>query len=171
MMLFPHRRKAILDDVETLFAEQIEITDQMSSRPADAIVIEGYATRWGLRDLEGETLKRGVFTDSLHLSQHAHGVFMLRQHDERTWPIGRWSTIREDATGLWCRGAIYPKFCQGVFPSQVRSREVRELSVGYYPTVVTRHLGGRTITKAWLTEISVGSNPVLVGSTFQVVNG
>lgn len=149
----------------------MDINDQMSSRPLDAVIIEGYATYWNMINRKRETFERGMFSQSLHLSQHAHGVFMLRQHDESTWPIGKWTTIKEDDRGLWVRGALYPKACDPVFLSDVKSQKIRELSVGIYPTAIRRTLRGKLVTQAWLTEISLGQNAMLPGTTFRVVEG
>lgn len=149
----------------------MDINDQMSSRPADAVIIEGYATYWDMIDKKREAFIRGAFADSLHLSQHAHGVYMLRQHDENTWPIGKWTVIKEKDRGLWVRGALYPKACDPEFLADVKSRKIHELSVGVYPTIFTPIPKGKLIKQAWLTEISVGQNAMLPGTTFRVIEG
>lgn len=169
------RSPIIVDDIETLFYDQMDVNEQMSTRPANAIIIEGYATRWGVRDREGEVFKKGAFTKSLKLSEHAHGVFMLWQHDENTWPVGKWTTLREDDVGLWCRGSIYPKdrTIWGASPDlmgAVWERKVSELSVGVYPVASYNMLGRHVVTEAWLTEISIGQDAVLPGATFSIVN-
>ena len=66
--------------------------------------IEGYASLWGVADLNGDVVQRGAFVDSL-AKTGAEGVRMLWQHDGRE-VIGRWDEICEDERGLFVAGEI-----------------------------------------------------------------
>lgn len=158
-------------EIETLFEEQREIIEQLSTHPSNALVIEGYAALWDQRDLQGELFKPGAFAQSLDLSKGAWGVLMLYNHIER-WPIGRWSKIHEDDTGLFVRGAVYPRttarpfLCPPEVVKAVRNEEFDALSPGFVYAHDTRR---GVIKAAYLTEISIGRNPAQPGARFRIV--
>lgn len=159
------------DEAEDRFAYQQEIVAQLGSLPTDAIHIEGYAALWGQKDKQGDTFRRGAFAESLKLSSGAYGVLMHHQHVER-WPIGKWSRITEDERGLRCRGAIIPRLCSPEVLNEVQApvQPLRGLSPGFYPRVGRAFLRPSEIRKVWLTEISIGRNPVLTEASFHVLN-
>ena len=66
-----------------------------------ALVIEGYASLWGVADLNGDVVARGAFDRSV-AAAGARGVRMLHQHEGRS-AIGVWDELREDDRGLWVR--------------------------------------------------------------------
>src|SRR5690606_9293467 len=70
-----------------------------SSRVGAALAIQGYASLWGVADLNGDVTARGVFADSL-AKTGAGGVRMLHQHESRA-VVGVWNRIVEDERGLW----------------------------------------------------------------------
>ncbi len=69
-----------------------------------ALPIHGYASLWGVADLNGDVVQAGAFADSLARTG-AEGVRMLSQHDARA-PVGVWDQIVEDDRGLFVRGRI-----------------------------------------------------------------
>ncbi len=155
-------------ELESLFADQMEISDQISSRPSNAIIIEGYATLWDEVDLRRDMFRRGAFTESLKMSQNTHGVLMHWQHTERR-PIGRWSVLKEDSLGLFVRGSVYPRLTTSSLLSAIRNQRVKSLSLGFYPGL-TRKIGAiRVIEKAYLSEISLGENPILLKTFFRIM--
>ena len=83
------------------------VTRQKHSRVTihhSPLQIEGYASLWGVADLNGDVVQAGAFADSL-AKTGAEGVRMLNQHDARA-PVGVWEQIVEDARGLFVRGRI-----------------------------------------------------------------
>jgi len=71
---------------------------------ATGLRIEGYASLWGVADLNGDVVARGAFGDSL-AKTGAAGVRMLHQHEARA-VVGVWDEMAEDERGLWVRGRI-----------------------------------------------------------------
>lgn len=67
--------------------------------------IAGYASLWGLADLNGDVVAKGAFAESLTRTGAA-GVRMLHQHEERA-VIGVWDEMVEDDRGLFVRGRIF----------------------------------------------------------------
>jgi len=167
------------EDAPDRFEYHREMNEQIGGRPADAIVIEGYAVEWGVLDEEKEIIYRGAFAQSLKLSKGAYGVLMHYQHLERH-PIGRWSKIVEDDHGLFCRGAIYPRLCPlGLVHEVLKKHDpIRGLSPGFFYrnstkgiyTTFTRRLIRREVRGAWLMEVSVGRGPVQPSAAFTIVN-
>ncbi len=68
------------------------------------LAIQGYASLWGVADLNGDVVARGAFADSLRRTG-AGGVRMLHQHESRA-VVGVWDEIVEDGRGLFVRGRI-----------------------------------------------------------------
>lgn len=68
--------------------------------------IEGYGSVFDTLDTYGDIVRPGAYAKSL--AKHAADgtrVKMLWQHDDAT-PIGVWDEVREDATGLYCKGRL-----------------------------------------------------------------
>ena len=124
-----------------------------------ALLIEGYASLFDLRDLGGDIVRRGAFANSLKTRQH---VPMLFQH-EPDEPVGVWTDIREDQAGLYVRGEILPASARGRSVSAlVRRRSVDGLSIGFRTRQArARPGGGRDLTDIDLWEVSIVTFPML----------
>lgn len=61
------------------------------------LLIHGYASLWGVADLNGDVVARGAFADSLRRTG-AGGVRMLHQHESRA-VVGVWDEVVEDQRG------------------------------------------------------------------------
>ncbi|MGZ9071284.1 MAG: HK97 family phage prohead protease, partial [Allosphingosinicella sp.] len=61
------------------------------------LMIEGYASLWGVADLNGDVVAEGAFGASLARSG-ARGVRMLNQHESRA-VVGVWDEMIEDERG------------------------------------------------------------------------
>ena len=70
------------------------------------VLIRGYAALFGRPDLSGDVIEPGAFLASL-VKRGASGVRMLWHHDPAR-PVGRWTAIREDRTGLFVEGLLAP---------------------------------------------------------------
>ena len=70
------------------------------------VLIRGYAALFGRPDLSGDVIEPGAFLASL-VRRGASGVRMLWHHDPAR-PVGRWTAIREDRTGLFVEGLLAP---------------------------------------------------------------
>ena len=102
--------------------------------------IEGYASRFGVRDLNDDVVARGAFRDSL-LAGGVRGVRMLYQH-QVTSPVGVWDEIREDEVGLYVRGRVMDLSPESrMVGSLVKAGVVDGLSIGFR-AVKSRRSGG-----------------------------
>ena len=77
----------------------------MKGREKGVVAIEGYASLWGVADLNGDVVAKGAFADSL-AKTGAAGVRMLHQHESRA-VVGVWDEMVEDERGLRVRGRIH----------------------------------------------------------------
>lgn len=133
-------------------------------RAAGEGVLTGYASVFGgPPDSYGDIIAPGAFRRSLD-EHKAEGSLpaMLWAHktDE---PIGRWTELREDDKGLFARGAFNLKTQRGQDAFEhVKAGDVTGLSIGFLldPEAVKRNPdGSKTITEAFLAEISVVTMP------------
>ena len=122
--------------------------------------IQGYASRFGERDLAGDIVRPGAFSASLLARPGPRP--MLYAHETGT-PIGVWDRLVEDATGLWVEGRLQ----RGAVTSDrvaalVASGAVSGLSIGYR-TERARASGakGRELLALDLWEVSVVAFPML----------
>ena len=125
------------------------------------LYIEGYASRFGLRDLNDDVVVAGAFRDTL-VSTGMKGVRMLYQHQVKS-PVGVWDEIREDAIGLFVRGRILDLNAEArMVGSLVKAGVIDGLSIGFR-TVKSRKDSGslRVLTAVELWEISIVTFPML----------
>jgi len=123
--------------------------------------IEGYASRFGLRDLNDDVVVAGAFRDTL-VSTGPKGVRMLYQHQVRS-PVGVWDAIREDAIGLFVRGRILDLNAEArMVGSLVKAGVVDGLSIGFRAVRSRKDSGSlRVLTGVELWEISIVTFPML----------
>ena len=130
----------------------------------ETLVIEGYASLFGVEDLAGDVVRAGAFTRTL-----ARGgeVRMLLSHGGgRT--AGRWTTMREDGRGLFVRGLVTDETAAGQAALKlIGERAMSGLSIGFIardwsPRVVR----GRELREIELREISLVTSPMLPGARF-----
>jgi HK97 family phage prohead protease len=124
--------------------------------------IEGYAARFGEKDLASDIIAPGAFAKSLaELQAAGHRLPMLWAHDQSE-TVGSWAELREDEAGLYAVGAINPDVERGREAlSLIKGGDLSGLSIGYQ---VAR--GGRTdkegvsyLTEIKLLEISIVAVP------------
>lgn len=128
-------------------------------------VFAGYASVFGGDpDSHGDVIAPGAYTDSI--AEHGRKGTMPKlfwQHD-RDQPIGRWTEMKEDNTGLWVVG----KMNMGVQRARealelLKEGDIDGLSIGYriIEYSVDTESGVWTLEKLDLREVSVvsiGSN-------------
>jgi len=68
---------------------------------ADALLIEGYASRFGVADRVGDVVRAGAFAAALR----QRSVPMLLQH-KTVAQAGYWARMIEDGRGLFVRGLV-----------------------------------------------------------------
>ena len=138
----------------------------LAQRPADStskdVLIEGYASLFGVEDLAGDVVRAGAFSSRL---PHAD-LPMLLHHRSRA-QIGCWVRVSEDGRGLFVRGLINAKSAACIARAGMDG-----LSIGFRPQVWTlRPSGGRTLSKFDLVEVSLVAEPMLPAARFTVISG
>ena len=126
------------------------------------LLIEGYASLFGVEDLCGDIIRAGAFTGIRSRAP----VPMLLQHRSGA-QIGEWVRMHEDGRGLFVRGLINAKSA-----ALLVDRGLDGLSIGFRPRVWTlRPGGGRMLSKIELVEVSLVAEPMLPAARFEVVSG
>ena len=140
----------------------------LSRKGRGAVFIQGYASLWGVADLNGDVVQAGAFADSL-AKTGAEGVRMLNQHDARA-PVGVWEQIVEDARGLFVRGRIEDWSAEARFAGALsRAGAMDGLSIGYRTARARRQGRLRVLSAVELWEVSLVTFPMLPGARFSLV--
>ncbi len=131
------------------------------------LLIEGYASLFGVEDDAGDVVRAGAFARSLAVRPT---VGMLLQHAAGR-RAGSWTRIKEDGRGLWVRGLI-----EGDLPSGRAAQALAlngtldGLSIGFVARQWRPRIGrGRELIEVELVEISLVSAPMLAGARFDVL--
>lgn len=144
----------------------------LAARPHAAasggVEIAGYASLWGVADLDGDVVARGAFADSLARTG-AVGVRMLHQHEARSM-IGVWDTMIEDDRGRFVRGRIIDGSAEARFAAALaRAGALDGLSIGFQAAKARREGRLRVLVAVELWEVSLVTFPMLPGARFGVV--
>lgn len=135
-------------------ARQLQIKADSEGR------IEGYASRFGEMDKGGDIVVKGAYTGSLASGRKPK---MLWQHDP-SQPIGVWDEVKEDETGLFVSGRIYPdaKTANDVgIKSLIQDGAIDGLSIGYRTIKADRDSkGARLLKEVSLWEVSMVTFPM-----------
>lgn len=120
---------------------------------------EGYAARFGEPDLSGDVIIRGAFRKELVPPNRAR-IRMLYQHQAEA-PLGRWTQISEDGTGLFVRGELFLDHQKGRdIYGLVAGGALDGLSIGFRSRKATASRRGRLLTDIDLWEISIVTFPM-----------
>lgn len=128
------------------------------------VLIEGYASLFGVEDLAGDVVRAGAFGRSL---ARGGDVAMLLQHRGGA-PVGRWVAMREDGRGLYVRGLVDPVMRAGAAALKlVREEGLSGLSIGFVARDWSPRVGrGRELREVELREVSLVMSPMLPGARF-----
>lgn len=122
----------------------------------------GYASLFHRKDMAGDVVMPGAFTDSLK-ARGTMGVKLLFQHDPNQ-PIGVWTQLREDARGLYAEGRLMPEVTKArEVLALMRAGAIDGLSIGFRTVKARRDRtsGVRRLEKIDLWEISLVTFPLL----------
>jgi HK97 family phage prohead protease len=134
------------------------------------LLIEGYASLWGVADLAGDVVVRGAFADSLKRTG-AGGVRMLHQHESRA-VVGVWDEIVEDEHGLFVRGRIADWSAEARYARALARAEALDgLSIGFRAVKARRDGRLRVLSGVDLQEVSLVTFPMLPGARFSAKSG
>lgn len=132
------------------------------------LAIQGYASLWGLADLNGDVIAKGAFAESLKRTG-AGGVRMLHQHENRA-VVGVWDEIVEDDRGLFVRGRIADWSAEARYAQALsRAGALDGLSIGFRAAKARRDGRLRVLSGVELWEISLVTFPMLPSARFKPV--
>mgnify|MGYP003632425063 FL=1 len=133
------------------------------SRAKDALLIEGYASLFGVADAAGDVVRAGAFARSL---REMRTLPMLLQH--RSGAVaGRWTRMIEDGRGLYVRGLVEAEGAQAM-----ARQGLNGLSIGFRPRLWrVRRAGGRELVEVDLVEVSLVAAPMLARARFALLGG
>ena len=136
--------------------------DELLSRPVGRpLLIEGYASVFGVEDLTGDVVRAGAFARSLARVKLPP---MLLQHRSDA-VAGRWVRIVEDGRGLYVRGLIEADSARAL-----ASNGLDGLSIGFRPLMWQRRAGGgRELTDVELVEVSLVADPMQPVARFDLM--
>lgn len=133
------------------------------------MIIEGYASRFGVRDLNDDVVAKGAFAETL---SWGGGVRMLYQHQAKA-PVGVWDFVAEDEVGLFVRGRVLDVSPEArMVQALVRAGVVDGLSIGF--RAVKSRMGAgrvRVLTQVELWEVSIVTFPMLPSARLREVVG
>jgi HK97 family phage prohead protease len=130
--------------------------------------IHGYASLWGVADLNGDVVARGAFVDSLRRTGPT-GVRMLHQHESRA-VVGVWDEMVEDERGLFVRGRIADWSAEARYAQALsRAGALDGLSIGFRAARARRDGRLRVLSGVELWEVSLVTFPMLPGARFRPV--
>lgn len=128
--------------------------------------IEGYASLWGVADLNGDVVASGAFAASLARTG-AQGVRMLHQHEGRT-AVGVWDEMVEDERGLFVTGRIQDWSAEARFARALAGAGALDgLSIGFRSNRARREGRLRVLVEVELWEVSLVTFPMLAGARFR----
>jgi hypothetical protein len=130
---------------------------------ADDGTFEGYGSVYGVVDSYNEVVAPGAFAESLaELNAKQRRVPVLWQH-RSDQPIGVYSEITEDETGLFVRGQLLIDAVGQAAEAHalLKAGAVSGLSIGYWVRESSQDevTGVRTLTKLDLVEVSLVTFP------------
>jgi len=131
-------------------------------RASDALLIEGYASLFGVEDSVHDKVRAGAFAAALR----RRSVPMLLQHKAGA-AAGHWVRMIEDGRGLFVRGLVEREAAKNLVQNGLNG-----LSIGFQAQVWTARPGsGRVLVKTDLMEVSLVAQPMLDQARFQVIAG
>jgi uncharacterized protein len=129
------------------------------------LLIQGYASLWGVADLNGDVVAKGAFAESL-ARMGAAGVKMLHQHEARAL-VGVWDELVEDARGLFVAGRIMDWSPEARFAGALaRAGALDGLSIGFRAVRARKDGRLRVLSEVDLWEVSLVTFPMLPGAQF-----
>lgn len=135
-------------------------------------IIAGYASVFGGEpDAFGDIVRPGAFTASLAKHQRQGTMPSLLWAHDQAQPIGTWTDVHEDATGLSVRGRLVLETRQGAEAyALLKAHALSGLSIGFIETAGTNlPTGGRRLDAIDLKEISLVTLPAADGARIHSV--
>ena len=133
------------------------------------VLIEGYASLFGVPDLAGDIVRAGAFAKSLQRQDGADIPMLLQHKGGRI--AGHWTRIQEDGKGLFMRGLIDPNLPAGRMADKLIGRDLLNgLSIGFIAGDWRPDgISGRRLNTVELREVSLVTMPMAPKARFYVV--
>lgn len=129
---------------------------------SDTGTFSGYGSVFGVKDAYDEIVAPGAFTESLAAQKSAGRLpAMLWQHRSAE-PLGAFTEVHEDKTGLWVEGLIAMSTVRGAEAyALLKMKAISGLSIGYRTIMDSfdRSTGINTLQKLNLMEVSLVTFP------------
>ncbi|WP_439404746.1 HK97 family phage prohead protease [Bradyrhizobium sp. DASA03076] len=132
----------------------------------DKGTFSGYASVFGNIDSHGDIVAKGAFDDTLAEAKRTNTLpALLWQHGmEGAMPVGRWTSMHEDDSGLHVEGKIATKTARGADVYELmKMGALNGMSIGYRATSWImhgkNHPARRTLKAVKLFEVSIVSDP------------
>lgn len=132
------------------------------------LAVQGYASVFGVADLEGDVVHAGAFRRSL--AQRTTPLPMLLSHDARL-KAGVWRSVIEDSRGLFVRGEIAPDAPAAAIAARMLARGVDGLSIGFVAKLFAPRGAGRDLYEIELLEASIVAVPMQPLARLSVAGG
>lgn len=132
------------------FALKAEDFTESEINGVRGFVFEGYASKWGIVDLEGDVTVKGCFTQTLR-----EGLPLVKEEHIRT--VGRCIDAKEDDIGLWVKGFVPHDDATSFLYKLMKIGAVAQMSYGWKAYAGgTKRLnnGNRQLTNIKLYEVS-----------------
>lgn len=136
------------------------------NRMNETLVIEGYASLFGVEDLAGDVVRAGAFARTL--ARRGEVRMLLNHSGGRTG--GRWTMMCEDGRGLFMRGLVTDETPTGRAALKLSGEPVLDgLSIGFVARDWSPRVSrGRDLREIELREVSLVASPMLPGGRFGV---
>lgn len=130
-------------------------------------VISGYGSIFGNKDLGGDIVVKGAFSQSL---KERSSVKLLWGHDQFSPPIGVWEDVSEDEKGLKLSGRLFLETERGREAHvALKNGAIDGLSIGYSTVKSKETKAGRELQELKLYEVSVVNFPMNEAATVETV--
>lgn len=129
--------------------------------------IEGYASRFHGVDHGGDTIVPGAFLDSIKSHSDAGTAPAMLWSHKHSEPVGRWTGMGEDPSGLRVRGVLNLDTARGRDAhAHIRAGDATGLSIGFQvePGGMKLVKNGRSLTRVRLHEVSIVPAPMDPGA-------
>jgi len=139
----------------------LDFEARFATDETDEGTFSGYASVWGQPDAFGDVIQKGAFARTLAEHRRAGTVPGLFWSHNPAEPIGRWTSLSEDETGLKVDGRLVLETRRGQEAhALLKAGALNGLSIGFRARQSKRGPnGGRVITDLELVEISLVSLP------------
>ena len=158
--------------METKHLRGLEV--KLAASDDEPLTFSGYGAMFGNTDAYGDVIAPGAFAASLAAHKAAGtNPLMLLNHDAGSLPIGVWTTLSEDGTGLRIEGKLLDTQAGRDTYTALKAGAIDGLSIGYRPIEFQLRSAPddprRTLKAVDLLEVSVVTFPANLSARVSAV--